>query len=60
MMLPPSPRLRTTTPKHWPSVSTVRCPAMFSVVATIMGDSSTPALQIEACASFGRNPRPKV
>src|ERR1700728_2899844 len=39
MMLPPSPRLRTTTPKHCPSVWTVRCPAMFSVVATIMRDS---------------------
>src|ERR1700677_3403704 len=36
MMLPPSPRLRTTTPKHCPSVWTVRWPAMFSVVATIM------------------------
>src|SRR5580704_15645387 len=36
MMLPPSPRLRTTTPKHCPSVWTVRCPAMFSVVTTIM------------------------
>ena len=36
--LPPRPPLRTTTPKHCPSVCTVRCPAMFSVVATIIGD----------------------
>jgi len=36
MMLPPSPRLRTTTPKHCPSVWTVRWPAIFSVVTTIM------------------------
>src|SRR5271155_171705 len=36
MMLPPNPRLRTTTPKHCPSVWTVRWPAIFSVVTTIM------------------------
>src|SRR5271165_3786556 len=38
---PPSPRLRTTTPKHCPSVCTVRWPATFSVVATIIGDPSS-------------------
>src|SRR3984885_12231465 len=35
MMLPPNPRLRTTTPKTWPSVCVTRCPAIESVVATI-------------------------
>src|ERR1700749_4523646 len=36
MILPPRPRLRTTTPKHWPSVCRTRWPAMPSVVATNM------------------------
>src|ERR1700758_208033 len=35
MKLPPIPRLRTTTPKHCPSIRTVRYPVTFSVVTTI-------------------------
>src|SRR6266516_2091415 len=34
MMLPPSPRLRTTTPNTWPLTSRTRCPGTFSVVTT--------------------------
>ena len=34
MTLPPTPRLRTTTPKHCPSVSRTRWPATVSVVTT--------------------------
>ena len=48
MMLPPRPRLRTTTPKTWPRVVTVRCPAMFSVVAMIMEPSAQSDLVTEA------------
>jgi hypothetical protein len=35
MRLPPRPLLRTTTPKHCPSIRTVRCPVTFSVVTII-------------------------
>src|SRR5579864_3041680 len=36
MMLPPSPRLRTTSPNTWPLTSRTRCPGTFSVVTTSM------------------------
>src|SRR5256885_8224375 len=36
MMLPPRPRLRTTRPKTWPFISTIRCPVTSSVVTTII------------------------
>src|SRR5205807_6175522 len=35
-MLPPSPRLRTTSPKTCPFISTIRCPVTSSVVTTII------------------------
>src|SRR6201995_5635419 len=38
--LPPRPLLRTTTPKHCPSMRTVRCPVTFSVVTMINAASS--------------------
>src|SRR5215475_326535 len=40
--LPPRPLLRTTTPKHCPSIRTVRCPVTFSVVTTINCPSYLP------------------
>src|SRR5262249_44513789 len=39
MRLPPRPRLRTTIPKHCPSMRTVRWPVTFSVV-TMINDAS--------------------
>ena len=40
MRFPEKPRLRTTRPKVWPFVSTIRWPAMNGVVATIMDSAS--------------------
>src|SRR6185437_8025833 len=39
MMLPPRPRLRTTTPNTWPLTSLTRKPATFSVVTTSMASA---------------------
>src|SRR4029077_4156973 len=36
MIFPPSPRLRTTSPKTCPFISTMRCPDTSSVVTTII------------------------
>src|SRR6202521_4899203 len=36
MMLPPRPRLRTTSPNTCPFISTIRCPETSSVVTTII------------------------
>src|SRR6202022_3875675 len=36
MMLPPSPRLLTTSPNPLPFISTIRCPVTSSVVTTII------------------------
>src|SRR5207253_7253744 len=37
MMLPPSPRLRTTTPKHWPLTNTLALDLGYPVMGDILG-----------------------
>src|SRR5205807_1426710 len=55
--LPPMLRLRTTTPKTWPKASTVRWPATFSVVVTIM---AAPPSDWSVKANRCRAPAPDI